>query len=81
VNFIDVAEIPPGASIGRHGHTEAEEELYLVLEGEGRMWRDGTAFTVCSGDLIRNAPGGCHGLENTGEGPLRIFVFELAVLS
>ena len=79
-NFIDYAELPPGASIGRHRHAEDEEELYLVLEGEGAMWRDGEQFAVRGGDLVRNRAGGEHGLRNTGASPLKLFVFELAVV-
>ena len=79
-NFIDYAELPPGASIGRHRHRRDEEELYLVLEGRGSMWRDGEQFEVRSGDLVRNRAGGEHGLCNTGSGPLRLFVFELRVV-
>jgi mannose-6-phosphate isomerase-like protein (cupin superfamily) len=78
-NFIDYAEVPPGASIGRHRHAGDEEELYLVLDGEGRMWRNGEEFSVGGGDLVRNPPGGEHGLVNTGDRPLRLFVFELRV--
>lgn len=76
-HFIDVAVLPPGASIGRHRHADDEEEYYLVLAGRGRMWRDGESFDVGAGDLIRNRPGGEHGLENTGDVDLTIFVFEV----
>lgn len=78
-NFIDVAVLPPGVSIGRHRHVANEEEFYLVMKGRGRMWRDGEEFEVCAGDLIRNRAGGVHGLVNVGEDDLMIFVFELAV--
>jgi mannose-6-phosphate isomerase-like protein (cupin superfamily) len=78
-NFIDYAELPPGASIGRHRHACDEEELYLVLRGRGRMWRDGESFPVGEGDLVRNPPGGEHELCNTGDVPLHLFVFELRV--
>jgi mannose-6-phosphate isomerase-like protein (cupin superfamily) len=76
-NFIDYAELPPGTSIGRHRHGDDEEELYLVLEGRGTMWRDGEQFTVRTGELVRNRPGGEHELRNTGTGVLRLFVIEL----
>ena len=79
LNFIDVAHLPPGVSIGRHSHASNEEEFYLVLEGRGRMYRDGETFEVGRGDLIRTPPGGSHELTNTGSGPLRIFVFEVGV--
>lgn len=76
-NFVDYAELPPGTSIGRHRHADDEEELYLVLEGRGTMWRDGESFAVRTGELIRNRPGGEHELRNTGTGVLRLFVIEL----
>lgn len=78
-NFIDLAVLPPGASIGLHRHREDEEEFYLVLEGAGVMRREGEEFAVGPGDLVRNPPGGAHALRNTGQGPLRVFVFEVAV--
>lgn len=78
-NFLDYAEIPAGCSVGRHRHAQAEEEYYLVLSGEGEMWRDGEEFTVRAGELVRNPPGGAHGLRNTGKEPIRLFVFELPV--
>jgi mannose-6-phosphate isomerase-like protein (cupin superfamily) len=76
-NFVDLAVVPPGASIGRHRHADDEEELYLVLDGAGTLWRDGEELKVRAGDLIRNRPGGEHGLRNTGTAPLRLFVIEL----
>ncbi|MBC7974862.1 MAG: cupin domain-containing protein [Myxococcales bacterium] len=76
-NFVEYAELPPGASIGRHRHADDEEELYLVLEGRGMMWRDGERFMVRTGELIRNQPGGEHELRNTGTGVLRLLVIEL----
>jgi mannose-6-phosphate isomerase-like protein (cupin superfamily) len=76
-NFIDYVSLPPGTSIGEHRHRHDEEEFYLVLEGTGEMQRGGEVFRVRAGDLIRNAPGGCHGLVNDGQEDLRVFVFEL----
>jgi mannose-6-phosphate isomerase-like protein (cupin superfamily) len=78
-NFIDLAELPPGTSVGLHTHTSSEEEFYLVLAGTGEMTRNGDVFPVRAGDLIRNPPAGSHSLRNTGSESLRIFVFELAV--
>jgi mannose-6-phosphate isomerase-like protein (cupin superfamily) len=76
-NFIDLAELAPGTSVGLHTHDVSEEEFYLVLTGTGEMTRNGETFTVQPGDLIRNPPGGTHSLRNTGSSPLRIFVFEV----
>ena len=76
-NFIDVAVVPPGSSIGRHRHAADEEEYYLVTAGTGRMWRDGEEFRVRAGDLVRNRAGGAHGLVNDGDADLTLFVFEV----
>ena len=78
-NFIDYAVVPPGSSIGRHRHANDEEELYLVLAGTGELWLDGELLAVQAGDVVRNRPGGEHGLVNTGREMLRLFVIELRV--
>jgi mannose-6-phosphate isomerase-like protein (cupin superfamily) len=78
-NFIDYAEVPPGSSIGEHRHADDEEEFYLVLGGIGTMRVESETFTVGAGDLVRNPPGGLHGLVNTGDQIFRLFVFELTV--
>lgn len=76
-DFLDYVEIPAQSAIGRHKHAESEEEYYLVLRGKGLMHLDGDNFEVHTGDLIRNRPGGTHGLVNTGSDTLALFVFEV----
>lgn len=78
-NFIDYSEVPPGCTIGLHQHEADEEEFYLVLNGKAQMSKDNETFQVRAGDLIRNRPGGTHGLRNVGLEVLRLFVFELRV--
>jgi len=78
-NFIDYACLPPGAAIGEHRHTEAEEEFYLILRGQGEMRLNGEVFPVVPGDLVRNPPGGIHALVNAGHDELQIFVFAIQV--
>jgi mannose-6-phosphate isomerase-like protein (cupin superfamily) len=75
-NFVDYAVLPPGTSIGRHRHGR-NEEIYLVLEGRGKMHLDGVDHDVGPGSVILNRPGGTHGLRNVGDGELRIFVVEI----
>jgi mannose-6-phosphate isomerase-like protein (cupin superfamily) len=77
-NFVDYAVLPPGASIGTHRHGR-NEELYLVLEGEGTMQLEGKSIPVRAGHVVLNRPGGEHGLVNTSAAPLRLFVVEVAV--
>lgn len=78
-HFMDFTRMPPGSSIGLHRHEASEEEYYLILEGSGLMQQDGVQFRVRAGDLIRNPPGGQHGLTNDTDQALHLFVFELKV--
>ena len=77
-NFVDYAVLPPGASIGRHRHGR-NEELYLILEGEGTLQLDGRTIPVRAGHVVLNRPGGEHGLLNSSQAPLRLFVVEVAL--
>lgn len=73
--FVDLAVLPPGTSIGRHRHG-ADRETYIVLDGTGLMFLDGAQFRVGTGDVIVNRPFGEHGLVNDGTDDLRLLVFE-----
>lgn len=78
-NFMDYTIMPPGTTIGAHRHGMDQEEYYLILQGQGEMSLEDRCFAVGPGDLVRNPPGGRHGLVNTGDEPLHLFVVELAV--
>lgn len=69
--------MPPGTSIGVHTHGPADEEIYVVVSGSGRMWLEGEEFAVGPGDVVVNRRRGTHGLVNTGEGELRLVVVEV----
>jgi mannose-6-phosphate isomerase-like protein (cupin superfamily) len=75
--FIDLTELPPGTSVGVHRHGD-DEEVYVIIRGHGRMLLDGETFDVGPGDVIRNVPGGTHGLANTGSEPLTMVVLDVA---
>jgi mannose-6-phosphate isomerase-like protein (cupin superfamily) len=74
--FIDLAVVPPGSSIGLHRHSDADEELYVIVEGRGTMTVDGVELDVGPGDVVVNQPGGTHGLENLSDEPLRMVVVD-----
>lgn len=74
LNFVDVAELPPGTSVGLHAHIDTTE-VYLVLEGHGVYEQDGKCFPVQSGDILVNHRSS-HALRNDSEAPLKIYVIE-----
>ncbi|MGC0333779.1 mannose-6-phosphate isomerase-like protein (cupin superfamily) [Streptomyces sp. SAI-170] len=73
--FVDLAVLPPGTSIGRHRHGR-DRETYVVLRGNGLMHRDGAEFRVGTGDVVVNRPHGEHGLLNDSADELWLLVFE-----
>lgn len=77
--FLDLVTVPVGSTIGVHTHGAADEEIYVVIGGSGRMSLEREEFAVGPGDVITNPPGGTHGLVNTGAGPLTLVVLDLTV--
>jgi len=75
LRFINYTILPPGTSIGNHKHSD-DQEIYLILEGEGEMYLDGVTYPVKTGSVIVNKPFGTHGLVNNGQRDLKVFVFE-----
>lgn len=65
--------LPPGVSIGEHRH-EGTEEVYYVLEGQGRLILDGQEHPVGPGDISLCRSGHSHGLINPGPATLRLLV-------
>jgi mannose-6-phosphate isomerase-like protein (cupin superfamily) len=78
VTFVDLTELPPGASVGRHTHGPDDEELYVVVDGTGVVELDGDELDVGPGDVVVNPPGGTHALRVTGDRPLRMVVVDVA---
>ncbi|WGM20717.1 cupin domain-containing protein [Paenarthrobacter sp. OM7] len=72
---VEWATLPPGGVSGEHRHTRTEE-IYLVLEGTGEFFLNGTAHQVSPGTLALTTPGNTHGLRNTGSTTLNWWVIE-----
>lgn len=78
-NFIDMTIVGPGASVGLHSHEASDEEIYVVIAGQGTMVVDGVRFEVGPGDVIVNWPDGTHGLSNFQTEPLKLVVIDIPV--
>lgn len=76
LKFIRYVEMEPESTIGVHPHGE-NEEVYVVLSGSGVMIVNDERRAVKTGDVILNKPSWQHGLENTSQEPLRLFVFQV----
>jgi quercetin dioxygenase-like cupin family protein len=68
-----LAEIQPGASIGRHTHPG--EEIGYVLEGTVRLEQEGAQpLTLSAGKAFAVPAGKVHDATNSGQGLVRILV-------
>ena len=65
------ARIQPGGSTQEHFH-RVTEEIYFIMEGEGRMRIEGETRAVEPGDAIAIPPGLKHKIWNTGPKVLRL---------
>lgn len=65
--------LEPGASIGQHLHT-GDEELYVILAGQGVMRVDGVEQSVQAGDMCLTRHGHSHDLTNGKDGPMHFLV-------
>lgn len=63
------ATVAPGATTMEHYHAQTEE-IYYILQGDGRMRLNGEEFAVTIGDSIAIPPGSRHNITNIGETPL-----------
>lgn len=78
LRFINYTILPIGSSIGLHTH-QADEEIYIILEGQGLMTVDTDSKQVLQGDVIVNRPFGSHELINNSDVDLKILVFEVGI--
>lgn len=69
--MFNIVELPPGASLGWHGHTD-NFELYYILEGEALVNDNGEESTVHPGDLIYTADGAHHSIENVSNQTMKM---------
>ncbi|KGP77449.1 MULTISPECIES: cupin domain-containing protein [Paenibacillus] len=64
---VSLNSLPPGGQFPfLHKHKE-NEELYLIIHGQGQFQVDGNIFPVQEGSSIRIAPEGVRSLRNTSQ--------------
>lgn len=67
--------MPPNTSMGIHEHGK-DEEMYIILKGEGLMTIEDKEHRISEGDMILNRPGGRHGLFNDGTGEIDLLIIQ-----
>ncbi|MBU2970909.1 cupin domain-containing protein [Pseudoalteromonas sp. C2R02] len=67
--------MPANSSMGSHMHGD-EEEMYIILKGQGVMTIDGKQQSVVEGDMILNRPFGEHGLLNNSDKEIVLLIIQ-----
>lgn len=77
IRFLNYTILPKGARFGLHKHGD-DNELYIVLEGEGHYICNGETVPCKAGDVLVNPPYGTHAIMNDSDSgkDLRILVLE-----
>jgi mannose-6-phosphate isomerase-like protein (cupin superfamily) len=68
-------EFLPGKQL-QPPHRHADEEFQYVIEGSGTWSLNGVEVPLAAGDLMYSKPRDWHGIRNSGDQPLRFFVFK-----
>jgi mannose-6-phosphate isomerase-like protein (cupin superfamily) len=68
-------EFLPGKQL-QPPHQHADEEFQYVIEGSGTWSLGGVEYPLAAGDLMYSKPWDWHGIRNSGDKPLRFFVFK-----
>jgi mannose-6-phosphate isomerase-like protein (cupin superfamily) len=68
-------EFLPGKQL-QPPHQHPDEEFQYVIEGAGTWSLNGKEYPLNAGDLMYSKPMDWHGIRNSGEQPLRFFVFK-----
>ncbi len=68
-----LVELEPGKRAWPYHLHYAEEEMFVILEGQGTIRYDGEKYPVREGDVIftPTGPGTAHQIINTSDAPLR----------
>jgi quercetin dioxygenase-like cupin family protein len=78
----NVVDIEPGGQIPAHDHSkDDQEEVYVVLEGQGTFVTDDEEHEAPAGSFLRLAPDVNRTIQNKSDAPLRALVIGVPVKS
>jgi uncharacterized cupin superfamily protein len=73
---ISYSEVPPGKSACPFHNHHVEDEMFIILEGQGTYRFGAQSYPIKAGDVLGAPAGGqetAHQIINTGTGPLRYY--------
>ena len=78
----NVVDIEPGGEIPAHDHTgDDQEEVFVILEGEGTIVADGDEHPARAGTFCRFAPKVSRTIRNSSDAPVRALLIGVPMSS
>jgi uncharacterized cupin superfamily protein len=78
----NVVDIEAGGEIPAHDHTgDDQEEVFIILEGDGKIVTDGEEHAAPAGTFCRFAPEVTRTIRNESEAPVRALLIGVPVKS
>jgi quercetin dioxygenase-like cupin family protein len=78
----NVVDIEAGGEIPAHDHTgDDQEEVFIILEGEGKIVTDGEEHEAPAGTFCRFAPEVNRTIRNASDAPVRALLIGVPVKS
>jgi quercetin dioxygenase-like cupin family protein len=78
----NVVDIEPGGQIPEHDHTgDNQEEVFIILEGQGTIVTDGEEHDAPAGTYCRYAPEVSRTIRNKSDAPVRALLIGVPVHS
>jgi len=72
---MNVVEIGPGGELPEHDERERDqEEVFILLDGRGKLVADGTEHEARAGTMARVSPGVSRTVRNDGDAPLTVLI-------
>lgn len=73
---VSISVLPPNTDLPIFHFHKQNEEIYIILAGEGKFQIDHSLFDISEGSIIRVAPAGLRGMTNLSDTPMIYIVIQ-----
>ena len=73
---ISFQTLQAGTDVGYFHIHRKNEEVYIIMDGQGEFQVDENRFSVCEGSMVRIAPKGARRIYNTSDKPMTFMVIQ-----
>ncbi|AGK62118.1 hypothetical protein Asulf_02164 [Archaeoglobus sulfaticallidus PM70-1] len=74
-SFVQMVEIPAGATVKKHYHRK-QTEVFYILKGEAKLGIEDTEYDAKEGDIFLCKPESIHWVVNSSQNSFKVLVFK-----